>query len=73
MAELGRLWHSHYPHDGTVEQVRAEEAHPNPMLVVTVNPLEPPPAYHVVIGWSMVGFKSSASNVTAELHLDATG
>ncbi len=40
MAELGRLWHSHYPQDGTVEQIRAEEAHPNPMGVVTVDPPE---------------------------------
>ena len=31
-----------------------------------------PPAYDVVAGWNMVGFKSIASNVTAKDYLDGT-
>ena len=31
-----------------------------------------PPAYDVVAGWNMVGFKSRATNVTAEDYLDGT-
>jgi hypothetical protein len=31
-----------------------------------------PPAYDVVVGWNMVGFKSTASNVTAENYLAGT-
>jgi hypothetical protein len=31
-----------------------------------------PPTYEVVIGWNMVGFKSTATNVTAEDYLDGT-
>jgi hypothetical protein len=31
-----------------------------------------PPAYDVVVGWNMVGFKSTASNVTAEDYLAGT-
>jgi len=31
-----------------------------------------PPAYDVVVGWNMVGFKSRAINVTAEDYLDGT-
>jgi hypothetical protein len=31
-----------------------------------------PPAYDVVIGWNMVGFKSTATNVTAADYLEGT-
>jgi hypothetical protein len=31
-----------------------------------------PPTYDVVVGWNMVGFKSTATNVTAEDYLDGT-
>jgi len=31
-----------------------------------------PPAYDVVVGWNMVGFKSTATNVTATDYLDGT-
>jgi hypothetical protein len=31
-----------------------------------------PPAYDVVVGWNMIGFKSTAGNVTAETYLDGT-
>jgi len=31
-----------------------------------------PPTYDVVVGWNMVGFKSTASNVTAADYLDGT-
>ena len=31
-----------------------------------------PPAYDVVAGWNMVGFKSTATNITAEDYLDGT-
>lgn len=31
-----------------------------------------PPAYDVVVGWNMVGFKSTATNVTAADYLDGT-
>jgi len=31
-----------------------------------------PPAYDVVVGWNMVGFKSTAINVTADTYLDGT-
>ena len=31
-----------------------------------------PPAYDVVVGWNMVGFKSTAINVTALTYLDGT-
>jgi hypothetical protein len=31
-----------------------------------------PPTYDVVVGWNMVGFKSTASNVTAADYLDCT-
>jgi hypothetical protein len=31
-----------------------------------------PPAYDVVVGWNMVGFKSTASNRTAQSYLDGT-
>jgi len=39
---------------------------------VVVDPPELPPAYDVVVGWNMVGFKSTATNVTAEDYLDGT-
>jgi hypothetical protein len=31
-----------------------------------------PPAYDVVVGWNMVGFKSTAANVAAQTYLDGT-
>jgi hypothetical protein len=31
-----------------------------------------PPAYDVVVGWNMVGFKSTATNVTATDYLAGT-
>jgi len=31
-----------------------------------------PPAYNVVVGWNMVGFKSTAANVTAQSYLAGT-
>ena len=43
------------------------------MRVVIVDPPELPPAYDVVVGWNMVGFKSTATNITAEIYLDGTG
>ena len=42
------------------------------MRVVIVDPPELPPAYGVVAGWNMVGFKSTATNVTAEDYLAGT-
>jgi len=73
MAELGRLQHSCDAQTDTVEQIRTKEAHPNSLRVVTVDPPELPPASDVVICRNIVGFKSLASNVTDELHLDGTG
>jgi len=43
------------------------------MRVVIADPPELPPAYNIVICWNIVDFKSIASNVTGELHLDGTG
>lgn len=40
--------------------------------MVVVDPPELPPAYDVVVGWNMVGFKSRATNVTAADYLDGT-
>jgi hypothetical protein len=31
-----------------------------------------PPSYDVVAGWNMIGFKSTATNMTAETYLDGT-
>ena len=39
------------------------------MRVVIVDPPELPPAHGAVAGWNRVGFKSTASNVTAENYL----
>jgi hypothetical protein len=72
MAELGRLQHSYGPQAGTVEQIRTEEAHPNSMRVVIVDRLELPPAYNVVVGRSMVGFKPTATKVTTTDYLAGT-
>jgi hypothetical protein len=33
---------------------------------------QPPPAYPVVVGWNMVGFKNTADNVTAAAYLAGT-
>ena len=43
-------------------------------LAGTENPVPPalPPAYDVVAGWNMVGFKSTATNVTAADYLAGT-
>lgn len=43
-------------------------------LAGTENPVPPalPPAYDVVVGWNMVGFKSTATNVTAQDYLGGT-
>jgi len=42
------------------------------MRVVIVDSPELPLAYDVVVGWNMVGFKSTATNVTAEHYLAGT-
>jgi len=42
------------------------------MRAVVVHPPEPSPAYSVVVGWNMIGFKSTATNVTAEHYLAGT-
>jgi hypothetical protein len=39
---------------------------------VVVDPRELLPAYDVVVGWNMVGFKSTATNVTAADYLAGT-
>jgi len=72
MAELGRLRHSQDPQDGTVYWIRTEEAHPNSMRVRIADPPELLPAHDVVAGRNMVGFKSTATNVTAADYLDGT-
>jgi hypothetical protein len=42
------------------------------MHVGIVNPPELPPAYDVVAGWTTVGFKSTATNVTTTDYLGGT-
>jgi len=43
-------------------------------LAGTKNPVPPalPPAYDVIVGWNMVGFKSTANNITVEDYLAGT-
>ena len=72
MANLGSLQHSSGAQVSTVEQIRTEEAHPNPMRAVTVHPPKPQPAHDVVICWTMVGSKSTATDVTTTEHLAGT-
>jgi hypothetical protein len=42
------------------------------MGAMITDPPGPPPTYDVVVGWNMIGFKSTATNVTADDYLAGT-
>jgi hypothetical protein len=71
VAELGRfgtLTTRSTAQSGQLEQ----KARPNSMPVMIVDPPELPPAHDVAVGGKMVGFKSTATSVTAEDYLEGT-
>lgn len=60
--------------DGKAYWINMQAANQTLNLAGTKNPVPPalPPAYDVVAGWNMVGFKSTATNVTAADYLAGT-